>query len=163
MIYIVMGVSGSGKTVVGQKLARRLGVPFHDGDNFHPQDNIKKMESGRPLNDRDRRPWLETLARKIAEWHISGGAVLACSALKKKYRDLLCSRQNAQFIYLKGPIPLIAERMADRTGHFMPEKLLESQFEALEEPSEAITVSIEPPPEEIVSAILGQLQPKEEG
>lgn len=162
MIYIVMGVSSAGKTVVGQKLARRLEIPFYDGDKFHPQENIEKMESGRPLNDRDRRPWLETLAQKIADWHASGGAVLACSALKKRYRDVLTSRQAAQFIYLKGPIPLIAERMVDRKGHFMPEELLESQFEALEEPSEAITVSIEPPPEEIVSDILQRLQPGEE-
>ncbi|SHF92508.1 gluconate kinase, SKI family [Fodinibius roseus] len=162
MVYIVMGVSSAGKTVVGQKLARRLEIPFYDGDKFHPQENIVKMESGRPLSDRDRRPWLEALARKIAGWHASGGAVLACSALKKKYRDTLTSRQAAQFIYLKGPISLIAERMADRTGHFMPEKLLKSQFETLEEPSDAITVSIEPPPEEIVSDILARLQPKKE-
>lgn len=163
MIYIVMGVSGAGKTVVGQKLARRRGLPFYDGDNFHPVENIQKMKSGCPLNDRDRRPWLEALAQKIAEWQGSGGAVLACSALKKRYRDLLTSQQDAQFIYLKGTIPLIAERISDRTGHFMPEKLLESQFAALEEPSEAITVSIDPPPEEIVSNILEQLHPGEGG
>lgn len=161
MIYIIMGVSGAGKTVIGQQLARRLGIPFYDGDDFHPRANIEKMESGRPLNDHDRRPWLKALAQKMAEWQSSGGAVLACSALKKRYRDLLSSGQTAQFIYLKGNIPLIAKRIAGRKGHFMPEKLLESQFEALEEPAEAITVSINQPPEAMVSDILGQVEREE--
>lgn len=157
MIYIVMGVSGAGKTIIGQKLARRMELPFYDGDNFHPQANIQKMESGKPLDDDDRRPWLETLARKSVEWQKSGGAVLACSALKKKYRQMLTTQQEAQFIYLKGTIPLIAERIADRTDHFMPEELLQSQFETLEEPSGALTVSINRSPEEIVSDIVNQL------
>lgn len=158
MIYIIMGVSGAGKTVIGQQLARRLRIPFYDGDDFHPKANIKKMESGRPLNDNDRRPWLKALAQKVAEWQASGGAVLACSALKKRYRDLLSSRHAAQFIYLKGNIPLIAERIAGRKGHFMPEKLLASQFKALEEPAEAITVSVDQSPEEIVSNIINKIE-----
>lgn len=161
MIYIIMGVSGAGKTVIGQQLARRLRIPFYDGDDFHPKANIKKMESGRPLNDNDRRPWLKALAQKVAEWQASGGAVLACSALKKRYRDLLSSRHAAQFIYLKGNIPLIAERIAGRKGHFMPEKLLASQFKALEEPAEAITVSVDQSPEEIVSNIINKIEKEE--
>ncbi|SMO46851.1 gluconokinase [Fodinibius sediminis] len=157
MIYIVMGVSGAGKTVVGQELARRLGLPFYDGDEFHPPANIQKMESGRPLNDADRRPWLLKLAAKMVEWEAEGGAVLACSALKERYRQLLISKHEAQFIYLRGTVSLIAERLSERTGHFMPESLLKSQFETLEEPDEAITVSVDRPPEAVVSAILEKL------
>lgn len=153
-----MGVSGAGKTVVGKKLAHRLGVPFYDGDDFHPKDNIVKMESSQPLDDSDRRPWLESLARKTNEWQASGGAVLACSALKKQYRDILASRQEVQFIYLKGSKTLIAERMDRRTGHFMPKTLLESQFETLEEPSEAISVSIDQTPRSIVAEIIDRLE-----
>lgn len=163
MVYVMMGVSGAGKTLIGQKLAERLGLPFYDGDHFHPEANIQKMSSGQPLNDTDRRPWLETLAEKIAEWHVRGGAVLACSALKAKYRILLTSQREACFIYLKGTIPLIAGRIAGRADHFMPEELLQSQFETLEEPSEAVTVSIDQSPEEIVSNILDQLEIKEKG
>lgn len=158
MIYIMMGVSGAGKTLIGEKLSERLELPFYDGDNFHPEANIQKMSSGQPLNDADRRPWLKILAEKIAEWQRSGGAVLACSALKAKYRALLTSQQEACFIYLKGTIPIIAKRIAGRAHHFMPEELLQSQFEALEEPAEAITVSIEETPEEILDEIMNQLK-----
>lgn len=157
----MMGVSGAGKTLIGQKLAERLGLPFYDGDNFHPEANIQKMSSGQPLNDDDRRPWLEILAEKIAEWQASSGAVVACSALKAKYRTLLTSQQDACFIYLKGTIPLIAGRITDRANHFMPEELLQSQFEALEEPAEAVTVSVDQTPEVILNEIMNQLNIKE--
>ncbi len=162
MVYIMMGVSGAGKTLIGQKLAERLGLPFYDGDNYHPEANMQKMSSGQPLNDTDRRPWLEILAEKIAEWQANSGAVLACSALKEKYRALLTSQQDACFIYLQGTIPLIAGRIADRADHFMPEELLQSQFEALEEPMEAVTVSVDQTPEEILNEIMNQLESKKD-
>jgi gluconokinase len=153
----MMGVSGAGKTLVGQKLAKRLALPFYDGDDFHPEANVKKMSSGEPLNDTDRQPWLEKLAHKVKAWHQSGGAVVACSALKAKYRATLTAQQDACFIYLKGSLALIASRIADRAGHFMPEDLLQSQFEALEKPEEAVTVSIDQAPHKIVDDIMIQL------
>lgn len=162
MVYIMMGVSGAGKTLIGQKLADRMDLPFYDGDDFHPEANVKKMSSGQPLNDADRRPWLEHLAQNVKEWHQSNGAVLACSALKEKYRAILTSKQEACFIYLKGSLSLIAGRMADRADHFMPEALLQSQFETLEEPQEGITVSIDQSPDEIADDIIAQLQTKEQ-
>jgi carbohydrate kinase (thermoresistant glucokinase family) len=149
-----MGVSSSGKTLIGSKLAGKLGLPFYDADDFHPPKNVEKMESGKPLNDQDRMPWLRALQQKKTEWEQAGGAVLACSALKKSYRTIL-SPQNApvRFIYLKGSKELIARRMEQRSDHFMPEELLDSQFEALEEPARAITADIDQTPEEIVSSI----------
>lgn len=159
MVYILMGVSGAGKTLIGQKLADQLGIPFYDGDNFHPEENVRKMASGSPLNDNDRKPWLETLAKNIKKWEQKGGVVLACSALKKSYRKLLVKEDpdNVQFIYLKGRMSLIAERITGRTDHFMPEELLESQFEALEEPEDAITVSVDQTPDEIINFIISQI------
>jgi carbohydrate kinase (thermoresistant glucokinase family) len=126
-----MGVAGSGKSAVGAALARRLGVPFVDADTLHPRANIAKMIAGEPLNDDDRRPWLE----KVGEWlagHRDGG-VVSCSALKRKYRDQLrvhCPR--VEFLHLSGSPELIGGRLAARSGHFMPAALLRSQFEALE-------------------------------
>ncbi|MGD8427771.1 MAG: gluconokinase [Balneolaceae bacterium] len=160
MVYILMGVSGSGKTLIGQKLSNYLGIPFYDGDDFHPDSNIKKMKNGHPLNDDDRIPWLKILARKICEWN-NGGAVLACSALKKSYRDLLRAENPDDricFIYLRGSFPLIAERLSGRPEHFMPDELLESQFKALEEPEGAIIVSIDQPPDEVVQQIVNHLK-----
>lgn len=159
MVYILMGVSGAGKTLIGQKLSAKLDIPFFDGDNFHPPENVAKMKSGNPLQDEDRRPWLNTLAKKIEEWNKQGDAILACSALKKSYRELLkshCSEDSIVFIYLKGPAPLIAKRLENRSNHFMPEELLESQFETLEEPDQCITVPIDQTPEEIVNFIIKQ-------
>lgn len=158
MIYIVMGVSGSGKTLIGTKLAEGLKLPFFDADDFHPEENVAKMESGEPLNDRDRLPWLQEMARNMVNWEQNGGAVLACSALKESYRKLLSpSGIPVTFIHLKGSKQLIAERMSQRKGHYMPDSLLDSQFEALEEPQQAITVSIDKTPENIVNKILSQL------
>jgi len=163
MIYILMGVSGSGKTLIGTKLAKRLNLPFYDGDDFHPAANVEKMESGEPLNDNDRRPWLEKLRNEMQTWQQEGGAVLACSALKKKYRDILTAGNSlpVQFIYLKGTKELIAQRLSRREGHFMPEKLLDSQFRALEEPKrgeETIHVSINQQPKNIVDEIISGLE-----
>lgn len=160
MILVLMGVSGCGKTTVGKILSEKLGLPFYDGDDFHPEVNIRKMESGEPLSDLDRKPWLHQLADKIKELNSRTGGIIACSALKKSYRNTLQNRSGAElcFIHLKGPKELIAQRLSERNHHFMPSTLLDSQFEALEEPENAIIVSITNSPEEIVSEIITQLK-----
>ena len=159
MVYIVMGVSGSGKTTVGQLLAQNLGLPFYDADDFHSADNISKMESGTPLTDEDRDNWLQTLAKEIVGWEASGGAVLACSALKETYRETLCSTETKaiQWIFLKGSKDLIKERLLDRKGHFMNTGLLDSQFAILEEPQYGITVPVDGSAEAVVDRILQKL------
>lgn len=157
-ILFVMGVSGSGKTTIGKLLAKKLAIPFFDGDEYHPEDNVKKMAEGHPLNDEDRRVWLQRLNR-LAKDQKEEGAVIACSALKGKYRKLL--RQDieewVEFVYLEGSFELILERMEKRKGHFMPPELLRSQFETLEIPKHAISVAIDPTPAEIVDAIIAKL------
>ena len=155
MVWIVMGVSGSGKTTIGKLLAEKLNLPFHDADDFHPPSNVEKMSSGQPLNDEDRKPWLISLANHIRDWNRDKGGVLACSALKQSYRYLLMSKSSdVQFIYLKGSKHLILQRMKSRSNHYMPPELLDSQFDALEEPANAVVVSIDQPPKEIVNQIL---------
>lgn len=150
-----MGVSGCGKTTVGNLISQESGLPFFDADDFHPPENVEKMKSGEPLNDEDRQPWLEKLATQIEKWNRKKGAILACSALKETYRQLLLSKsKDVQFVYLKGNKDTILERMKARKGHYMPPKLLDSQFEALEEPSNAITIFIENSPNEIMRQIL---------
>jgi gluconokinase len=136
-VYIIMGVSGCGKSSVGQSLAEQRGVPFYDGDDFHPPENVAKMSNGIPLNDDDRRPWLARLHDLIAD-HLTrdASAVLACSALKRTYRDQLREgNAGVQFVYLDGDFDLIWGRMSDREGHYMKASMLESQFEALEPPT----------------------------
>ncbi|TVR16873.1 MAG: gluconokinase [Balneolaceae bacterium] len=165
MVYIVMGVSGCGKTTIGKMLAEEKNLPFFDADDFHPEENVEKMRNVIPLNDEDRKPWLLNLSQKISEWNRSGGAVLACSALKESYRKLLISKsgQNqVQFIYLQGSKGLISERMKIRTGHYMPAELLDSQFKDLEEPKNALTVSINSDPESISNEILNNLSENDE-
>ena len=159
MVIVLMGVSGSGKTAVGERLAAALGGTFAEGDAYHPPANVEKMKSGHPLDDADRQPWLETLAREIGKWLDAGrDVVLACSALKQRYRDILKSgRPGVRFVYLRGSKSLIQARLASRRGHFMPASLLASQFAALEEPADAITVDIDHPPDEIVADILAAL------
>ncbi|MBK8905805.1 MAG: gluconokinase [Anaerolineaceae bacterium] len=156
-LFVLMGVSGSGKTTVGQALAARLDCPFYDGDDFHPPENVAKMASGTPLNDADRAPWLARLA-ELLEKHGERGekAVLACSALKQKYREKLRVSQQVQFVYLAGSFDLIWQRMAERTNHYMKADMLRSQFAALEPPKvdEAIYVSIDQDVDEIVDQIL---------
>lgn len=155
MVVVLMGVSGVGKTAVGARLAQALGGTFVEGDDFHPPANVAKMRSGVPLDDADRQPWLETLSREIGAWLDTGRTVvLACSALKQRYRDVLkAGRPGVRFVHLKGQEALIRARLAGRRGHYMPASLLDSQLAALEEPVDAITVGIDAPPEAIVAEI----------
>lgn len=154
-IFYVMGVSGSGKTTVGRLLAEKLHIPFLDGDDFHPKANIEKMEAGIPLTDSDRFGWLQILHDQAIK-HLDTGAVIACSALKKSYRDILKAGigQKTTVIYLKGSYAEIADRMRHRHGHFMPTALLQSQFDDLEEPIHAFTLDISDTPENLVQAII---------
>jgi gluconokinase len=161
-VLIVMGVSGSGKSTVGALLALRLRWEFEDADWFHPASNVEKMHNGVPLTDEDRRPWLGAIAAWIDETRRSGGhGVIACSALKRRYRNVLVgNRADVRLVYLKGDEALIARRIATRHEHFMPRSLLHSQYEALEEPGpdeNPIIVSIEPAPREIVAQVLSAL------
>ncbi len=159
MIYIVMGVSSSGKSLIGSKLAEELDLAFFDADEFHPAANVQKMEGGQPLNDEDRLPWLQKLRRNMLQWEQTGGAVLACSALKRSYRRILSPADiPVKFIYLKGSKELIADRMKNRDDHFMPESLLDSQFEALEEPVNAVTVEIDQSPDRVVEEIIENIE-----
>ena len=155
MIIILMGVAGSGKTTIGELLAERLNVPFYDGDLFHTQASIEKMRQAIPLTDQDRTPWLQSLAALVSESLKGKGAVIACSALKEKHREILTGNHNdsVRFVYLKGSKELIRERMMYRKGHYMAPDLLESQFQTLEEPENAFTVSIDQTPEEICNTI----------
>jgi len=162
-VVVVMGVSGSGKTTVGQDLAARLGVPYQEGDALHPAANVDKMSHGIPLTDADRRPWLHAIAAIIDEWRAAHhGGVVSCSALKRAYRDILIGpRTDVALVYLDGGHELIAGRMASRHGHFMPTALLDSQFATLEPPGadEApIVVSVDGTPEAIVERIVAKLR-----
>jgi gluconokinase len=158
-VLVVMGVSGSGKSTIASLLAARLGWEFADADWFHPQANIDKMHAGHPLTDDDRWPWLHAIAAWIDATRAKGGhAVIACSALKRAYRDILIGkRADVGLVYLDGDHDLIARRLTLRNGHFMPPALLDSQFAALEKPGpdeRPITVSVAGHPNEIVAAIL---------
>jgi carbohydrate kinase (thermoresistant glucokinase family) len=162
-VVIVMGVSGSGKSTIGTLLAGRLRWEFDDADWFHPAANVDKMHRGVPLTDEDRWPWLRAIAVWIDKTRSAGGhGVIACSALKRGYRDILVGdRADVRLVYLKGDEALIARRIATRHEHFMPPSLLHSQFAALEEPGadeNPITISIEPQPREIVAQILSALK-----
>jgi gluconokinase len=162
---IVMGVSGSGKTTVGKALAARLGWEFFDGDDFHPAANKSKMAAGVPLEDADRAPWLETLHAKL-ETVLGEGRhpVLACSALKARYRDqLLRGNAGVRVVYLKGSFDLIQARMAERADHYMKPGMLQSQFEALEEPADALVADISVQPEAIAETVCRRLGLSEVG
>jgi gluconokinase len=159
---IVMGVSGCGKSTIGARLAARMRWEFEDADWLHPAANVDKMHSGIPLTDEDRWPWLDAVAAWIDHCrHSRRHGVVACSALKRRYRDVLIGdRTDVRLVYLKGDEELIARRIAARHEHFMPRGLLHSQFETLEEPGldeNPIVVSIEPRPEQIVAQILATL------
>lgn len=157
-VIVIMGVSGSGKSKIGKLLSEHLDIPFYDGDDFHPKANVEKMASGTPLTDGDRKEWLIQL-NKLAVDHKHNGAIIACSALKKNYRSILRAGMGNSmvFVYLKGSFELIKSRLKKRKGHFMPLDLLKSQFDTLEPPFKAITVSIEKTPENIIKEIVNQL------
>jgi gluconokinase len=159
MIIVLMGVSGVGKTTIGQLLAQRLGIPFVDGDDFHSPANIAKMQRGEPLTDGDRAPWIESLQEFVQNLLETGqGAVIACSALKVAYRQQLGGNSGGvNFVLLKGTYDLIQQRLNRREGHFMEAKLLTSQLEALETPADSLVVDVDQTPDAIVETILGQL------
>jgi len=153
-----MGVEGAGKTTVGSLLAQQLGWEFADADSFHPPANVEKIRRGIPLSDADRAPWIEAMRRAIAQW-ISGkqNVVLACSALKRRYRERLCAGPEVKLVYLKGGYELIDRRLKARRGHFASDQILASQFADLEEPEDAVTVDVSGSPEEIVGEIRAKL------
>ena len=155
VIVIVMGVAGAGKTTIGRMLAAALRYEFSDADEFHSAANVEKMRRGERLNDSDRAPWLQAMAAAVDRWLRDGrNVVLACSALRGAYRDqLLRDRSRMRLVYLRVTPEVARQRVAGRTGHFMPGDLVNSQFEALEEPADAIAVDASQPPDVIVRAI----------
>ena len=154
MIVIVMGVVGAGKTTIGILLASQLGWEFADADGFHPQSNVEKIRHGIPLTDDDREPWLDRLRQAIDQWIAEGRSlVLACSALKRVYREKLCAGPEVRFVYLKGSARLIADRLRSRQKHFANESILASQLADLEEPETALKVGISTTPDKIVDEI----------
>ena len=159
MVIVLMGVSGAGKTTVGELLAAALHAEFAEGDAFHPPENIDKMRRGIPLDDADRWPWLEILSAQIDRWLAAGRTVvLACSALKQSYRDVLAKgRPGVRFVHLEGDKTLIRLRLDRRRGHYMPALLLDSQFAALEPPADAIAVDVTGTPEAITATIMKML------
>jgi gluconokinase len=160
MVIILMGVAGSGKSSVGKALARRLGWPFRDADDFHSAHNREKMRCGVPLDDNDRRPWLEAIRASIVQSLSTGeNAIYACSALKQAYRQLLAAgAEEVKFVYLKGPPGLIKERLTNRQGHFFNPALLRTQFDDLEEPHGMLEADISLPPEDIANSIIAALE-----
>lgn len=158
-LIVVMGVSGCGKTTIGAALARQLGYAFADADDFHPSANVAKMRAGQPLIDEDRWPWLDALNHMLSKTRAQQGAVvLACSALKQRYRDRLSLQlPGLAWVHLSGSFEQISARLALRQHHYMPASLLRSQFEALEAPADALTVSIDAAPETIVQQIVDGL------
>jgi gluconokinase len=160
-LYVVMGITGSGKSTVGASLAHKLGVDFVEGDDYHPPENVQRMASGIPLTDDDRAGWLRVLAARIREARDAGtGLVLTCSALKRSYRDVLrAAAPELQFVFLDGPRALIAERITERRGHYMPASLLDSQLAALEDPApdeHAWAFDIAEPAEKIVDDLVAR-------
>lgn len=158
MVLVLMGVAGSGKTTIGMQLAEELGWNFYDADDFHSSTNVDKMSRGIPLNDDDRLPWLESLRDLIGNCLQRGeSAVLACSALKHRYRSYLLLDVRVKLVYLKGDYALIEERIKARQAHYMKPGMLQSQFEALEEPEVESHLDISSTPGEIVKEIRGRL------
>lgn len=151
MKLIIMGVSGSGKTTIGSLLAKELNIKFYDADDFHSESNKEKMLQGIPLTDEDRTDWLSALQKLMQTEKDS--FILACSALKESYREILEVNEHVKFIYLKGSFEEIEARLNQRKNHYMPVKLLQSQFDALEEPKDILTINISHTPQEIIQII----------
>jgi len=151
MTIIIMGVSGSGKTTIGSLLAKELNCKFYDADDFHSETNKEKMSKGIPLTDKDRVSWLSALQNLMQTEKAS--FVLACSALKETYRDILNIHEQVKFVYLKGSFEQIEQRLSERENHYMPVKLLQSQFDTLEEPKDVLTIDISNMPETIIQII----------
>jgi len=160
MIVVVMGVAGAGKTTVGQAVATALGVPFLDADAFHPPANVAKMAAGVALDDADRAPWLCAIAAALAAAEPATGAVLACSALKERYREVLAAglQLPPRWIYLAAPREVLAARLTRRSGHFMPPSLLDSQLDTLEPPDNALLVDATRTPEAICAEVVAALR-----
>ncbi len=163
-VFFIIGVSGSGKSTVGKLLSKQMNIPFFDGDDFHPEENIKKMSNGIPLADDDRHGWLLTLNELAKKQLENRSCVIVCSALKQKYRELLSAgfEKNTKWIHLSGSFEKVFERMNNREGHFMSSDLLKSQIDTLEEPEHAITIDIQLTPEEIVKKIKNEMLDKSE-
>lgn len=158
-IVYIMGVSGSGKTTIGKLVSEKTGIPFFDADDFHSTQNKEKMKAGIPLTDADRLPWLKSIHQKALEQSKIKGAIIACSALKEKYRLILnAGIDSFEWIFLEGDILLIKERMSKRKNHFMPVQLLKSQFESLQIPENAFRVNIKNNPDVIVAKIIRHLK-----
>ena len=162
---VVMGVCGSGKTSVGMAIAQKLGCRFLDGDDLHPRANIIKMSEGHPLNDEDRSPWLVRISDVFFSLsRRSENAVIVCSALKKKYRDIIRDGNDVLFVHLVGSYDLILERMKKRQGHYMKESMVQSQFDTLEMPTadetDVISIDITPPLEEVIAKTLAEVEAK---
>jgi len=155
---LVMGVAGSGKSLIGRKVAEALGCRFADADDFHPAANIEKMSHGIPLTDADREPWLRAMRDAVLQWSAAGECVvLACSALKRRYREQLSGGTDLKVVYLKGTFDVIHARLRERQDHFMKPEMLASQFADLEEPSECIVADVSGPPEEMAAEIARRL------
>jgi len=153
-VIVIMGVSGCGKTSVGELLSKKLNIPFYDGDNFHPKENIEKMKNNIPLTDKDRLPWLKKLSKNITSWKKNEGAILACSALKESYRKILNADKNTDYwVVLNGDYQLICDRISKRKNHFMKSDLLKSQIETLEVPNYGLYIDISISLPEIVNTI----------
>ena len=160
MVLILMGPMGSGKTTIGKMLAGKLGWPFYDGDSFHPKENVEKMRAGIALTDEDRRVWLEKLRDNIQRWlEERQDTILACSALKQAYRDILgVDQETVRTVYLKGSYPLLRKRIEERQHPYMDNSLLRSQLDTLEEPKEGLRVDVSATPEMIVRTIIQNLK-----
>jgi len=158
-IIIVMGVSGSGKTTVGELLAQQLGRPFYDGDDFHPAANVAKMAAGHPLTDEDRAGWLATLAADLQPWEAAGGAVLACSALKESYRQTLQAGASLPltWVFLDTDPAVLRKRLEARKGHYMKASMLDSQLATLEKPTYGLHLTDDVPVEALVKQIVKRL------
>ncbi len=160
-LIIVMGVSGSGKTTVGELLAKQLNLPFFDGDDFHSAANVAKMAAGHPLTDDDRHDWLATLAQHLGEWEQASGAVLACSALKETYRQTLQggAQEPLRWVFLDGSHELLESRLEGRQGHYMKSTMLDSQLATLEKPTYGLRIELnnDETPEQVVARVMEQL------